>query len=105
MTDAAGARATDQREPLAAIPVNADETLFAQIARWKDNLLDWDAKVDECRADLHAAAIAFVYGHADADARFDAATDALEDAGRHRDRAAAHLAHLIDLARQTTVTT
>jgi hypothetical protein len=89
-------------EPFDAIAVT-NESLFTQIARWTNNLIDWDSKLDECRADLHAAAVAVVYG-ADTDARIDEATDALEEAVRQRDRAAAHLEHLIALARQSAVT-
>ena len=59
-----------------------DSGLAAQVRLWRENVLDLDVLVDDKRA---AASLA-VYE--------------LREAVRERDRAAVHLAHLIDLALQ-----
>jgi hypothetical protein len=52
--------------------------LRAEIAQWRENVLDLDTAVDDCRRTV------------------DAAVDAFRVAVRERDCAAAHLARLID---------
>lgn len=59
-------------------PIPISRRQRAQIARWRENVIDLDVVVDDRRQDL------------------DRAADALRNAVRERDRAAAHLQHLIE---------
>jgi hypothetical protein len=86
-----------------------NESLFAQIARWRNNLIDFEIVVDERRrAFLHAIVDdqydPTYYEQDGKTPRADAADAALAEAVRDRDRAAAHLARLIELAQGDAVT-
>jgi hypothetical protein len=61
----------------APVPTGKRPSLIAQIASWRENLLDLDIVVDDCRRDV------------------DRAVEDLRAAVKERDRAALHLAHLI----------
>ena len=63
-----------------ARPERTIATVTGHIERWRDNVIDLDRLVDDRRADVVSA------------------VEALRAAVRERDRAACHLAHLLETA-------
>jgi hypothetical protein len=74
---------------MADVPPTERELLEA-IASQRDTVLDLDAVVDECRRAVHAHV-----------GEFERDVVALDEAVGERDRAAAHLEHLISLHTDT----